>query len=250
MSHAPRGWHRPVRRRHVVLTMAAVALLWLAIVAGAAWFTREHWQSAVTLRDQTITLRLPTGMPGRAEVRTPLHTRLDTQSTVDVPIDQMVRVQLMNKLGAQAIVNTSVPVDTSVEFQQDIPIETSIEMKVPVVSWLPAMNVVVPVKFSVPVHMTVPIRAQVPLVLDVHVAGQVSEAMAVPIRTTMRLNVPVRAKLQAEVLNRADFNLEGLQQPFDLTIAHAQVQLPLRDIEWCYSITCVPNSTTWLAGKR
>lgn len=250
MSHPSRGWHRPVRRRHVALVMAGVALTWTAAVASAAWFTREHWQSAVTLRDQTITLRLPTGMPARAEVRTPLHTRLDTQSTVAVPIDQMVRVQLMNKLGAQAVINTTVPVDTSVLFNQDIPVETSIEMKVPVVSWLPAMNVVVPVRFSVPVRMSVPIHVQVPLALDVHVAGQVSEAMAVPIRTTMHLAVPIHAKLQAEILNRADFNLVGLQQPFDLSIAHAQVQLPLRDIDWCYSITCVPSSTTWFAGKR
>jgi len=250
MSHPPRGWHRPVRRRHVVLVMGGVALVWIAAVASTAWFTRAHWQTSVTLRDQNITLRLPTGMPARAEVSTPLHTRLDTHATVAVPIDQMVRVQLMNKLGAQAVINTTVPVDTTVEFHQDVPVETSIEMKVPVVSWLPAMNVVVPVKFSVPVPMTVPIPTPVPLALDVHVAGQVSEAMAVPIHTTMRLKVPIHARLQAEILNRAEFNLVGLQQPFNLSIAHAQVQMPLRDIDWCYSITCVPSSTTWLAGKR
>ncbi|MDO9006468.1 MAG: hypothetical protein Q7V20_23745 [Aquabacterium sp.] len=236
---ARRGWHRPVRRRDVALVMTSAALIWVALLAAAAWHVREHWQSVVALRDQTVTLRLPTGMPARAEVHTPLFLRLDTQSKVAVPIDQLVSVQLLNKLSAQAVINTTVPVDTSVSFDQDIPVSTEVEMKIPVVSWLPAMNVMVPVTFKVPVHLTVPIKVQLPLALNVRVTGQVSDPIKVPVRTTMHLSVPVHTKLQADVLNRADFNLVGLQAPFDLRIDQAEVRTPLRDIEWCRSITCV-----------
>lgn len=230
--------------------MASAALIWTALVVGAAWQVREHWQSVAALHHQTVTLRLPAGMPARAEVHTPLHLRLDTRSKVAVPIDQLVSVHLLNKLSAQAVINTTVPVDTSISFDQDIPVSTEVQMKIPVVSWLPAMNVMVPVTFNVPVRMAVPIKVQLPLTLDVKVSGQVSDPIKVPVRTTMNLSVPVHAKLQADVLNRADFNLVGLQAPFDLRIEQAEVRTPLRDIEWCYSITCVPNSTTWLAGKR
>jgi hypothetical protein len=244
------GWHRPVRRRHVVLVMTGVVLVWVVVVAGAAWTVRERWQTEVSLRHQPVTLRLPTGMPASAQVSTPLLTSLDLQSKIAVPINQMVSVQLMNKLGARATINTSVPVNTSIVFEQDIPVSTEVEMKVPLVSWLPAMNVTVPVNFSVPVHMTVPIQTQVPLSLDMQVTGQLSEALKVPIRTTMHLNVPVHAKLRAEVLSQADFNLVGLQAPFELMIDQAHVRLPLSDLSWCHSITCVPSSTTWFAGKR
>jgi hypothetical protein len=239
---APRGWHRPVRRRDVALVMLSAALLWAVLVVAAAWHFREHWQSAVTLRHQPLTLRLPAGMPARAEVHTPLSTRLDVQSRVVAPIDQVVGVQLMNTLNAQAIVNTTVPVSTSVDFEQDIPVSIEVEMKIPVVSWLPAMNVVVPITFSVPVRMTVPIKVQVPVALDVKVSGQVAEMVKVPIRTTMNLSVPVHAQVRADVLNLAEFNLVGLQAPFELSIDRADVRLPLRDIDWCHGGRCLSAS--------
>jgi hypothetical protein len=223
----------------VVLVLLGAALLWLGLAAGAAWFFWAHWQSVVMLRDQTVTLRLPTGMPARAEVHTPLLTRLDLQSKVDAPIDQVVGVQLLNTLNARATIRTTLPVETRIAFDQDIPVSTEVEMKIPVVSWLPAMNVMVPVTVSVPVHMTVPIQVQVPLNLDVAVTGQVSEAIKVPVRTTMHLSVPVHARLKADVLNVADFNLTGLQDPFDLRIRQAEVRTPLRDIGWCHGGTCL-----------
>lgn len=223
--------------------MTGAAVLWLAMLAGVAWAVREHGQSIVVLRHQPLTLRLPTGMPARAEVHTPLFTRLDLQSKVAAPIDQVVSVQLLNKLSARAIINTSVPVDTSISFDEDIPVSTEVEMKIPVVSWLPAMNVMVPVTFRVPVHMTVPIKVQVPLALDMAVTGQLTEAIKVPVRATMHLSVPVHAKLRADVLSIADFNLTGLQAPFDLRIEHAEVHTPLRDIGWCLGLTC-------LSGQR
>ncbi|MGH6648121.1 hypothetical protein [Aquabacterium sp.] len=235
----PRGWHRPVRRRDVVLVMLGAALLWTALVAGAAWQVREHWQSVVTLRHQSLTLRLPTGMPARAEVHTPLFTRLDFQSRVAAPIDQVVGVQLMNTLNARATINTTLPVSTNISFDQDIPVSTEVEMKIPVVSWLPAMNVLVPITFSVPVHLTVPIKVQVPLALDVKVTGQLAEVLKVPVRATMHLAVPVHAKLRADVLNLAEFTLVGLQKPFDLRIEEAVVRTPLRDIDWCHGGRCL-----------
>lgn len=245
------GWHRPVRRRHVVLVLGTVMLCWAASVAGAAWYVRTNWETAVAMRHQALTLRLPTGMPARAQVSTPLYTQLDVQSKLAVPIDQMVGVQLMNKLGAQAVITTTVPVDTTVAFDQDIPVSTEVEMKVPLVSWLPAMEVMVPVRFSVPVHMVVPVRLSLPLALDVHVAGELNTPLKVPIRTTLNLKVPVHARLKAEVLNRADFNLVGLQKPFDLAIDQAQVRVPLSGISWCrrQGADCAPSETTGLAGK-
>lgn len=238
---APRGWHRPVRRRDVVMVMLGAALLWSTLVAVGAWQVREHWQSAVSLRHQPLTLRLPSGMPALAEVHTPLLTRLDLQSRVAAPIDQVVGVQLMNTLNAQAVINTVVPVSTSVHFEEDIPVSTEVEMKIPVVSWLPAMNVVVPISFSVPVRMTVPIKVQVPVALDVTVTGRVADPVKVPVRTTMNLSVPVHAKLRADVLNVAEFNLVGLQAPFALSIEQADVILPLRDIGWCQGTRCAPE---------
>lgn len=236
---ARRGWHRPVRRRDVLLVMLVAALLWMAMVAGAAWHLREHWQSVVALRHQPIILRLPAGMPARAEVHTPLLTRLDLQSKVAAPIDQVVGVQLMNTLNAQAVVSTVVPVDTSIRFEQDIPVSTEVEMKIPVVSWLPAMNVVVPLTFNVPVQMTVPIKVQVPVALDVKVTAQLAETVKVPVRTTMNLTVPVHANLRAEVLSVADFKLVGLQESFELNIDQAEVRTPLRDIDWCHGGRCL-----------
>ncbi|RZI81426.1 MAG: hypothetical protein EOP38_19385 [Rubrivivax sp.] len=232
MNHSARGWHRPVRRRHVLTVMLATALIWTALVATAVWHVRQRWQAELDLQHQPLTLSLPTGMPARAEVRTPIYTRLDFLAKVAVPIDQVVGVQLMNQLSAQAVVNTSMPIDTSITFEQDIPVATEVQMKVPLVSWLPAMDVTVPVQFSVPVRMTVPLHFQLPLAMDVHVAGQVSGALKVPLRATMNLSVPVHAKLRADVLNRAEFQLVGLQKPFELRIDQAQVRVPLRDLDW------------------
>lgn len=247
---ARRGWHRPVRRRDVLLVMLGAALLWTALVGAAAWHVRAHWQSVVALRQQPLTLRLPEGMPARAEVHTPLLTRLDTRSKVAAPIDQVVGVQLMNTLNAQAVVNTSVPVDTSIRFEQDIPVSTVVEMKIPVVSWLPAMNVLVPLTFTVPVQMTVPIKVQVPVVLDVKVTAQLAETLKVPVRTTMNVTVPVHARLQADVLNLAEFKLVGLQEPFEVNIDQAEVRTPLSDIDWCHGGRCLSAAQGRAPGAR
>ena len=232
MTSGLRGWRRPVRQRHVVMVMGGTTLVWSAAVGIMAWQVLTHWQSLVSLRHQPVTLRLPTGMPGRAEITTPLFTRLDLKSRVAVPIDQVVSVQLMNKLNARTVIKAEVPVETSVTFDEDIPVSTEVEMKIPVVSWLPAMNVRVPVMFKVPVHLKVPINVRIPLALDVKVSGDVSQPLKVPVRTTLQLTVPVHAKLEAQVLNRADFNLVGLQAPFELRVEQAQVRVPLRDIGW------------------
>ncbi|MDE2401377.1 MAG: hypothetical protein KGL90_06900 [Burkholderiales bacterium] len=230
--------------------MLITLLVWSAMVASACVYVEAHWQAMVPLRGQSIQVRLPSGLRAQADVRTPLQTRIDTRSTIAVPIHQTVGVELIKPVSATAVIHTVLPVDTSVSVDQEVPVVTEVEVQVPLVSWLPRMKVVLPVKFSVPVRFSVPVHLQVPLDLDVHVAGRLAGPLQIPIHTVMHATVPLHTDVQAEVLNQADFTLLGLQDPFRLTIHEALLRMPLRDIAWCHNITCVPSSMTWLAGKR
>lgn len=250
MSRGLHFWHRPVRRRHVVVVMSLVVLAWLTLLGLALGYVLGHWQAEVLLRHQGLSLRLPEGMTSRAQVLSPLATRIDTQSSLAVPVDQMVKVSVVTPLAAHARLKTTVPVDTSVHVDQDIPVETRVKVQVPLVSWLPSMTIMVPLRLTIPVHMVVPVHLQFPLALDVKVSGSLLDPLSIPIRTTMHVKMPVKSDLAGEVMSQTDFRLQGLQAPFDLTLERAQLKVPLSHIKWCQSMTCVPSSTTWLAGSR
>ncbi len=238
---APRGWHRPVSWPQLVVVALSVALIWLGLMATAWVYLRDHWQLALSVHDQPVMLRLPKGMAARADIHTPLRTRLDTQAHVAVPLDQMLRVALAQPVSAHALIKTTLPIDTVIRYEAEIPVVTEVDLLVPLTTWLPKMTVKVPVRFSVPVKMAVPVHLQVPLVLDVLATGQMTDALQVPLRTTMRVKFPVHADLQAEILSQAHFNLLGLQEPFALNLESIRLVMPLQDIGWCLRSICMPT---------
>lgn len=229
---APRGWHRPVTRRALLLVSLLTALLWLALVVVGFLHVRREWVTVLEMRQQPVQLRLPSGLAASAEVAEPVSTRLEATQHLKLPLNQEVRVQVQNNLKAHAVVDTVVPVHTVVNFEGDIPVDTTVNAEVPVVSWWPSFTVTIPVKVVVPVKVSVPVSAQVPLALALDVAGELSGPLRVPVKTVIDTQVALRANVRAHVSSRTDFSLLAPVEPFAVDIRHARLQLPMADFGW------------------
>lgn len=225
-------WRRPVGWRALLAVSLATLLGWLLFMVVATLWVRAHVQARVQLRDQALMMRLPQGMESYVDVRSKVMTRLHADPWLNVPIHQTLSVRLPEVLEAHTLVRTVVPVQTVFQYKTEIPVDTVVDMKVPVVSWLPAMAIKLPIRVAVPVDMTVPISAQLPLVLDVRAKGRVTEPLNVPMRTTLRMKVPLRADMQAEVLSRTHSRLLGPMEPFPIQLDQALLTLPLGSMNW------------------
>ncbi|MFZ5526905.1 MAG: hypothetical protein ACOZE7_09650 [Pseudomonadota bacterium] len=241
----PRGWHRPVTRRALLLVSLLTALLWLALVVAGFLHVRREWVTVLEMRQQPVQLRLPSGMAASAEVAEPVFTRLESTQHLKLPLNQEMRVQVQNNLKAHAVVDTVVPVHTVVNFEGDIPVDTTVNAEVPVVSWWPSFTVTIPVKVVVPVKVSVPVSAQVPLALALDVAGELSGPLRVPVKTVIDTQVALRANVRAQVSSRTDFSLLAPVEPFAVDIRHARLQLPMADFGW----TLVPEDSAQVTAR-
>lgn len=223
---------RRVRRRDMLAVFALTLLLWLVVIAAGAVYLRDRFDATLTLFDQGVQLSLPPDMPARAQALTPLSTHLEWTPTVPVPINQTVRVSLPDTLTARALVNSSTPIDTTVDFAGSIPVTIELDMLVPVRSWLPRVHVKTPVSLVVPIQLTVPIHAQVPLNLDTRVTAQIGAPLNVPLRTTFKVRVPIKTDAQAIAINETDFTLRSPVDALSVTVHRADLRVPLKAIEW------------------
>lgn len=225
-------WRRPVGHRALVVVSVITLLVWLLVIVGATWWVRANVQARVQLRHQSLMMRLPQGMESNVDVRSRVMTRLKADPLLAVPVHQTLTVRLPDTLEARTVVRTVVPVQTQFRYQTEIPVDTVVSMDVPVVSWLPAMAIKLPIRVTVPVDITVPISAQLPLALDLHAKGHVTEPLKVPMHTTLRMKVPLRAEIEAEVLSRTHSRLLGPMEPFPIQIEQALLVLPLGNLSW------------------
>lgn len=223
---------RRVRHRDMLAVLAITLLMWLVVVAAGAAYLRDRYDATLTLHDQAVHLSLPPDMPARAQALTPLSTHLDWSPTVAVPINQTVRVNLPDTLSARAVVNSSTPIDTTVDFAGSIPVTIQLDMLLPVRSWLPRVHVKTPVSLVVPVKLTVPIHAQVPLNLDTLITAQINQPLNVPLRTTFKVRVPIHTDAQALAINETDFTLRSPVEALSVKVQRADLRVPLKAIEW------------------
>lgn len=224
--------HRRVRLRDVIAVFVLTLLLWVGVVAAGAMYLRDRFDATLTLFDQGVHLSLPPKMPARAQALTPLSTHLDWKPAVPVPINQTVRVALPDTLTARALVNSSAPIDTTVDFAGSIPVTIDLDMLLPVRSWLPRVHVKTPVSLVVPIELTVPIHAQVPLNLDTRVTAQIDQPLNVPLHTTFKVRVPIKTDAQALAINETDFTLHAPIEALGVKVQRADLRVPLREIEW------------------
>ena len=225
-------WRRPVGRRPLLVVSLITLLVWGCTVGAAIWWVRGSVEAHMQVRNQTVMVRLPTGMKTNVDLRSGVHTRLEADPLLAVPINQTMKIHLPDKLNAHSVINTVVPVDTVFNYKADIPVDTVVSMNVPVVSWLPAMAIKLPIKVTIPLDMTVPVRAEIPLALDVRASALASQSLTLPVHTTMHLRVPLRANIDAEVLSRTQSRLLGPVDPFALRIDNARLTMPMSDMSW------------------
>ena len=220
------GW------RALITVSLLILLGWLILMTGLIWWVRGHWEALAVMRDIPVSLSLPSGMKASAQVHSVLHTRLDTVQSLDVPVDQWVHVQVVDRVNARAQVNTVVPISTTVAFAADIPVSTQVQAEVPVVSWLPAMTVKLPVSFVVPVRVSVPVKVDVPLDLDMQVRTDVPDPLKVPLKATFRTRIPIHADIHSQLTRQADFTLAQGIVAMPMVIESAALNLPFTDVRW------------------
>ena len=223
---APRGWNRPVRPVALIVVGGAVLLIWLVLMAVSVWYFYEHWEARLTLHHQAVTLRLPAGMPAMAEVGAPLHTRVNLQPLLHVPVKQMVTAQLPDHIQANVKLQTTLPIDTTVTVDQVVPISTVLDTTVQLKSWLPRIPVSLPVSFNLPLHMVVPVKAEVPVDLDVVASGDLPPTLRIPIDAGFDVRPVVKGAIQARLLSQTAFRLMAPVEPFALSIEEAHLRVP------------------------
>jgi len=228
----PRGWHRLVGWRTLWLVSALILAVWLALMSAGVWWFHERWQALAALNQLPVGVSLPEGIAAHAWVESTLHTRLDRDARISLPIDQVMRVTVQGPIQAHTTVHAEIPVATTVAFEADVPVVTEVQAEVPVISWLPAMTVNLPVNVMVPLKLSVPVRLNYPVALDLNVSVEIPQALQVPVHTRVHATVPLHANLQATVTRQAEFRLDEAIHDVPMMIEHTQVKLPFRDVTW------------------
>lgn len=223
---SPRGWNKPVRPVALLLVGGAVLLIWLVWIAVAVWSFYEHWQVAIDLRQQPVTLRLPSGMEAMAQIVSPVRTHVDLQPRLRIPIQQVVPVQLPHEVQAQVHVKAVLPLETTVVVDQVLPIRTTVSTSVSLLSWLPRLPLTIPVHVDMPVHMAVPVKVDVPVDLDVSAKGELPPVQRVPVRATFDVHPHVVFDVTPHVLSQTAFTLTGQMDPIPLRIEEARLHVP------------------------
>lgn len=231
VSRPPQGWHRPVRPGALLVVSAVLLLLWLALMAGGVMWFYARFESHITVREQPVRVRLPSGLPALAEMSTPLRLQLPQALQVNVPVRQTVPLQLHDSVQARVQLKTVLPVSTEVRVDHEVLISTVARLHAPVHRWLPPLDVTVPVQLRLPVHLVVPVRAEVPLDLDVAVSGELRESVNVPVDTVLALRPQVQGDVVAQMRTQTAFRLFGPQEPVPMTIADARLRVPF-DLTW------------------
>ena len=222
----PWGWNRPIRPLALIVVGGAVLVIWLVSMAASVWYFYEHWEARLTLINQPVRLRLPAGMLAKAEVSSPLKTRIDMRPLVRIPIKQTMSVQMPDELHAMAHVKTTLPVDTSVSVEQLVPVTTTLHMQIALRSWLPSMAVSVPVTINVPIKLTVPVKAEVPVDMDVAIRGKLPPTLNIPIDTVFSVQPHVQGVVSAHMSSQTTFSLLSPVEPFPLTLERASLSVP------------------------
>jgi hypothetical protein len=215
-----------VRPGALIVVGGAVLLIWLVLMAVAVWYFYEHWEARLTLRDQPVALRLPAGMQAMAEVAMPLHTRIDMQPSLQVPIKQVLTAQLSDHVQAKVRLQTTLPVDTTVTVDQVVPVSTVLDTTVKLRSWLPRMPVSLPLTFNVPLHITVPVKAEVPVDLDVVASAELPPTIDIPVDARFDVKPYVKGAIQARLLSQTAFSLIAPVEPFGVRIEEAHLNVP------------------------
>lgn len=227
----PRGWHRPVRPGALLGVAVGLLVLWLGLMAGGVMWFYAHFESHITVREQAVRLRLPSGLPAWAEVSSPLTLQVPPTLRVQVPVRQEVPVTLQDSVHARVRLATTLPVSTEVLVAHEVEVKTVAQLHAPVHRWLPALDVAVPVQIRLPVRLRVPVRTEVPLNLDVAVSGELHETVRVPVDTVMLLRPQVQGDIVAQMQSQTAFRLFGPQEPVPMTITDTRLRLPF-DLAW------------------
>lgn len=227
----PRGWHRPVRPGALLGVAVGLLVLWLGLMAGGVMWFYAHFESHITVREQAVRLRLPSGLPALAEVSSPLTLQVPSTLRVQVPVRQEVPVALQDSVHARVRLVTTLPVSTEVLMAHEVEVKTVAQLHAPVYRWLPALDVAVPVQIRLPVRLKVPVHTVVPLDLDVAVSGELHETVRVPVDTVMTLRPQVRGDIVAQMQSQTAFRLFGPQEPVPMTITDTRLRLPF-DLAW------------------
>lgn len=222
----PRGWHRPVRPGALLVVGAGLLLLWLGLMAGGVLWFYARFESHIAVKEHAMRLRLPEGLPGLAEVTTPLRLRLPQALAVRVPVRQDLPVQLQDSVVAQVRLKTVLPVSADVSVDHEVLVSTVAHLHAPVHRWLPRLDVTVPIQVRLPVHLVVPLRADVPLDLDVTVSGELQETVTVPVNTVLALRPQVQGDVVAQMTTQTAFRLFGPQEPMPVTLMDSRLRLP------------------------
>lgn len=225
-ADAPRGWHRPVRPGALLAVAVGLLVLWLALMAGGVMWFYAHFESHITVREQAIRLRLPSGLPALAEVSSPLTLQVPSTFRVQVPVRQEVPVTLHDSVHARVRLATTLPVSTEVQVAHEVEVNTVARLHAPVHRWLPALDVTVPVQIRLPVRLRVPVDTAMPLDLDLAVSGELNETVRVLVDTVMALRPQVRSDIVAQMQSQTAFRLFGPQEPVPMTITDTRLRLP------------------------
>lgn len=227
-----RGWHRTVGWPALIAVSVFITVAWLALLAAGLWHLRLHGLAEVAVPDQPLRLRLPPGLAAQAHIHTPIATRLASSQPLQLPLDQTVSAQVLDRLQGRVRVAAAVPVSTAVEVDTQVVVETTLTMEVPVVRWLPALTVTVPLAVTVPIRTAVPVAFTMPLTLDVAVDARMDEVLAVPLRTVLHSRIALDQPMTVDVLNRTRFTLQGPMAPFEVRVQDSVLRIPFRDLGW------------------
>jgi hypothetical protein len=222
---------RQVSRRQLWVVLAGAMALWGVLLGAGALWAYQYMEGVAEFHDQRLTLHLPDLMHASADLNSTIHTRLDTELTLRVPIDQTLVVELPHQIQGQSQLNVDVPIDTEIAHQFVVDIQTDIDTQVSVAAWLPDVSVKFPLRLSVPVSLRVPVKTRVPLSLNLQAQARLPASVRVPVKTAVDILLPVHQPLQIEATSRAHFSLHATDRGMPVELTQTQLHLPLTQLQ-------------------
>ena len=222
----------------LLLTLFFTFMALTLVLAAAGWWGWQHYAARVTLNDQTATIRLPSSLTVKADVRDLVDIRIDQDVHVQVPIKHEVNVPFEAPIALGVTVDTvvpihmDVPVDQAVSIDQIVPLDTQVKTRILGFPVTVPIQGQVPIKLTIPVKLTVPIRQQLPISLSVPASVRLLKPLPVKIDTVIRTTVPIHESLRVPVTAPIHAQLHFPTQDVEAGLSFIDMTLPLSDLRF------------------
>ena len=222
----------------MMIWMILLMVLIGAIIGGAlvGFWVFQNIDARLMLKDQPASITIDENLQVRARALDNLDITLDDTIRTVVPVDQIIRVPVNEKLNVIADFDGEVPIKMDVAVRDKIILDQVLDLNAVVDAEILGETIKlpirgkVPVKAEVPVSLDIPVNQPVGLKFTAPVGVEIKQDLTVPLRTEIDAAIPIQADLSVPVKSDIVAEAQITTRPIAATIVDADLRLPIRTL--------------------